>query len=88
MPLTSFLILTGLGSFLWVTILTLIGFYVGKNIDRIKEMAHTAVIWSVIGVVLLLVIYFLWHKYKRCPIASTPTPPQPQSTDQTSDAPK
>lgn len=65
MPLGSFLILTGLGSLLWVTILTLIGFYVGKNIERIKELAHTAVVWSVIGVLVFLVAYILWHKYKR-----------------------
>ena len=38
MPIGSFLVLTTLGASIWTTILTLAGYYLGKNYARIEEL--------------------------------------------------
>ena len=56
-----FTIFTALGAGIWSAILALIGFYIGHNM----EVLHIALMWTLAGVVLLLLSYFIWHQLRR-----------------------
>lgn len=66
MNMGVFVIFTALGSGIWSAVLALIGFYIGNDIDAL----HTALVWTLIGVTLLIVGYFFWHKIKAKSINS------------------
>ena len=57
MPLFSFLILTALGASIWTTILTLAGFYLGKNYEVIATMLAP---YSKVFLLLAIVIIIVW----------------------------
>ena len=57
MPLVSFLILTALGASIWTTILTLAGFYLGKNYEVIATMLAP---YSKVFLLLAIVIIIVW----------------------------
>ena len=61
MNMMVFAIFTALGAGIWSTVLALIGFYIGNDL----EVLHTALVWTLIAVTLLIVGYFLWHKVKK-----------------------
>ncbi len=61
MHIIKFSVYTTLGATLWVTILTLLGYFLGDNSQLIDEYLRTITISAVIGVVLLSLIYI---KYK------------------------
>ena len=65
MNLTKFIVYTALGAAIWVTILAYVGYFVGNNIDLVKENIHTVmyVVFPVLG--LLIFIYVLVFKLKK-----------------------
>ncbi|KKR13864.1 MAG: hypothetical protein UT42_C0036G0001, partial [Candidatus Falkowbacteria bacterium GW2011_GWA2_39_24] len=65
MPLPSFLLFTGLGSSIWVTILTLFGYWLGKNNELLTvnfEMLSFLGTLCFIGFVIYLIIIHHFHK--------------------------
>ena len=62
MPLISFLVLTAVGSSIWTTILTLAGFYLGKNYEVISTMLAP---YSKIFLLLAIVIILVWFIKRR-----------------------
>lgn len=69
MPLWRFSLLTALGAGLWVTILALIGYYVGENQALVEEWSKTAVFWIILGCVGLVGVYWKWlHSNKNSKI--------------------
>ncbi len=63
MNLPIFCFYTSLGAGIWVTILTLLGFYIGENEALIKEYLRDIVIILVIACVAGLAVY--WHFQKK-----------------------
>lgn len=61
MDLGTFTIFTALGAGIWSAILALIGFYIGDDI----EVLHTALVWTLICVAVLIIGYFLYNRYKK-----------------------
>ena len=62
MPLVSFLVLTAVGASIWTTILTLAGFYLGKNYEVIATMLAP---YSKIFLFLAIVIIIVWFIKRR-----------------------
>ena len=65
MNLFRFLLFTGLGAGIWVTILAYIGYLVGNNQHLIQMYSHKSLIYIVIGVTILIILYVIWHKRWR-----------------------
>ncbi len=63
MNLPIFCFYTSLGAGIWVTILTLLGFYIGENEALIKEYLRDIVIILVIACIVGLAVY--WHFQKK-----------------------
>ncbi len=64
MDLKKFCIYTFLGSAIWMTILTAVGYFIGDN----KELLHKLMPYitgSVVGVVVLGVVFYMLHKRKK-----------------------
>lgn len=61
MNIIVFAIFTALGAGIWSAVLALIGFYIGDDVDAL----HTALVWTLIAVSLLIVGYFIRHKTKK-----------------------
>jgi len=62
MNLFKFSFYTTLGAGIWVVILALIGYYIGKNEDLVKQYLQNATISAIIGVVIIALIYILIKK--------------------------
>ena len=65
MNLFRFLLFTGLGAGIWVTILAYIGYLVGDNRQLIEAYSHKSLTYIVIGVIILIALYTIWHKKWR-----------------------
>jgi len=65
MPLRRFVLWTGLGAGLWVTVLALIGFAVGGNETLVKEWTQTATFWAVGACLVLIFLYVKWRKWMK-----------------------
>jgi len=74
MKMSHFLLYTGIGSAIWISILTYIGFLCGKNMDRIKKYSHICTLGVIIGCVLLIAIYIWLHKQRQAKYGKTPPP--------------
>lgn len=57
MPLMQFCFFTALGSGIWITILTLLGYFLGSNEALIQEELHKITIMLVIGCAALVAVY-------------------------------
>lgn len=57
-----FALYTLLGAFIWVTILTWLGWFVGANQTLIMAYSHKALAWVIVGCVLLVAGYVRWHR--------------------------
>jgi membrane protein DedA with SNARE-associated domain len=55
---------TLLGAFIWCSVLTWIGYFIGRNQNLIMAYSRQAVIWAVGGSCLLVVIYIWVHRRK------------------------
>lgn len=63
MDFYRFSLFTGLGAGLWVTILALIGYYVGENEQLVAAWSQRALFWVLLGCIGLIVVY--WKLKKR-----------------------
>lgn len=59
MNMTKFIIYTALGAGIWVIILAYVGYFIGNNIELIKEKLHiiTIIIFPFIIIIIMLYIY-------------------------------
>ena len=64
MNFSKFLLYTFTGSFLWNAILTLLGYYFGKNEDMLMRYFHELQ-WVALGVGVLFVLYLLIFRRKK-----------------------
>ena len=60
---------TLLGAFIWCSILTWIGYAIGRNQELIMVYSRQAVIWAVAGSCLLVVAYVWLQRRKTCKIS-------------------
>jgi len=60
---------TLLGSALWVSTLTWIGYLLGENRELVLQYSHQAVLAAIAGSVLLVVIYVAYHRRKKLKLA-------------------
>lgn len=74
MKMSHFLLYTGLGSALWVTILTFIGYLCGRNLDLIKKYSHICTIGVIIACALIIAIYAWAYKRRHAKYGHTDTP--------------
>lgn len=65
MNLKRFIFYTGLGAAIWCTILAYVGYFVGNNIDIIKENINHIMIFIFPALFLLVILYVLRYKYKK-----------------------
>lgn len=63
MNLKTFIFYTGLGAGIWVTILALLGYFIGQNEDLIKEYLRLIIVATL--VVLALLVWFYIRRYKK-----------------------
>lgn len=61
MNILVFMLWTTLGTVIWTTVLTIAGYFLGENYDRIKPIVDIGG-WIVFGVVVLLAIRWLWQR--------------------------
>lgn len=62
MPLRQFCFYTTIGAGLWVTVLTVIGWLVGRNQDMLHEYMRSATMWVLGGAVAVVVVYIKLRK--------------------------
>jgi membrane protein DedA with SNARE-associated domain len=65
MNLMKFCFYTAFGAGIWVCILAYIGYFVGNNQEKILEMSRQWTLYVIIGCVLLVALYILWHRRKQ-----------------------
>ncbi len=65
MNFPRFCLYTLLGSAIWTTTLTVLGYFIGKNQDLIKQYLHFLVIGVMIFCVVLVVVYVVIHKRRN-----------------------
>ena len=66
MPLPDFIGFTALGSFIWITVLSLLGYLLGNNYQAIKNFYnyYKEVSWTIL-LVLLVALAIYWFKRRR-----------------------
>lgn len=64
MSLASFTVCTGIGAGIWVTVLALIGYYVGENQAMVEKMSKTAMFWVLAVSAVAVLVYWKIHKRK------------------------
>ena len=64
MQLGRFALYTGLGAGIWVTVLALLGYFVGKNEELVGEYLHNATLMALLLVGGLVLFYWLRHRAK------------------------
>jgi membrane protein DedA with SNARE-associated domain len=64
MNLSKFCFYTILGSFIWVNILALLGYFIGENQDLIHRYLTFIIIFLIIAVIIMAVVY-IWRKNRR-----------------------
>lgn len=75
MKMSHFLLFTGLGSAIWISILAYIGFLFGQNINRIKKYSHLCTIGVIVACAILITVYTWLHKRRQAKYGQKP--PQP-----------
>ncbi len=65
MNLKKFIFYTGLGAVIWCTILAYVGYFVGKNIELIKENVDYIMYFLFPALILLVIIYIIVYKYRK-----------------------
>ncbi|MFP4482687.1 MAG: DedA family protein [Thermovirgaceae bacterium] len=64
MRMDLFLLYTAVGSGIWVTVLAVIGYWVGNNRELVMGYLDRATMWMVTGCILLAVFYVIRHRRK------------------------
>jgi len=62
MPVGRFVLFTGLGAGIWVSVLALLGYFVGKNEDLAGQYLHDATLIALLAVGGLVLFYWLRHR--------------------------
>lgn len=62
MNLAVFSFYTSLGAGIWVTVLALLGYFIGGNEDLIKENLRLATFITLGSVAVLITVYYFWQK--------------------------
>ncbi|MGC9490639.1 MAG: DedA family protein [Thermovirgaceae bacterium] len=65
MRMDLFLFYTALGSGIWVTVLALVGYWVGNNQELVMDYLDRATLWMVSGCIALAVLYMIHHRRKN-----------------------
>lgn len=65
MKMSHFLLYTGIGAAVWVTILTFIGYYCGRNLDLIKKYSHICTLGVIVACALIITVYVWLHKRRK-----------------------
>lgn len=65
MPLGKFCLYTCLGAGLWVVVLTVIGWMVGRNQDLLHQYMRDATIWVLGGAAIIVYVYIKWWRRKK-----------------------
>lgn len=65
MNLKKFIFYTGLGAAVWCTVLAYVGYFVGNNIDIIKENIDHIMYFIFPALILLVIIYVVVYKYRK-----------------------
>lgn len=72
MNMPRFLLYTGLGAGIWVTILTVIGYVAGQNRELIERYSKQAT-WAALATVATLITLYVWrHRHRRPTPTNTP----------------
>ena len=64
MGLLKFTFYTALGAGIWITVLTYIGFVVGKNQELLRRYMTDATLWTLAGAGLLIFVYVMVYKHR------------------------
>jgi len=64
MPMGRFSLYTILGAGIWVTVLALLGYYLGANESKVAEYLQSAVVVALISISLLSLFYYLRSRNK------------------------
>lgn len=64
MDFRLFCLYTFVGSFIWITVLTVLGSVIGSNQELIKEYLHVLIAGVIISSAVLIAIYMFLHKRK------------------------
>ncbi|MCU0727979.1 MAG: DedA family protein [Planctomycetes bacterium] len=64
MALPRFLLFTALGSGIWVTVLTLIGYWVGTDLDVVKRNSHR-ILLVMAPALLVIILGYIWFCRRR-----------------------
>lgn len=64
MDLTKFCVYTSLGAGIWVIILTMVGYWLGQNKNRINSSLHE-ITWGLIAFCVLLVAGYIWNLRRK-----------------------
>ncbi|ADV45796.1 DedA family protein [Nitratifractor salsuginis] len=65
MPVGRFALYTALGAGIWVTVLGLLGYFLGAHEDRVAHYLHNATLLALVGVAGLSLFYWLRHRAKE-----------------------
>ncbi len=65
MNLKRFVFYTGLGAAIWCTVLAYVGYFVGNNIDLIKENVDHIMYFIFPALILLVIVYVVIYKYRK-----------------------
>ncbi len=65
MPLGRFALYTALGAGIWVTVLALLGYFLGANEEKVSHYLHNATFVALAGVAGLSLFYWLRHRAKE-----------------------
>ena len=65
MNLKKFIFYTGLGAAIWCTVLAYVGYFVGNNIDIIKENIDYIMYFIFPALILIVIIYMIIYKYHK-----------------------
>ena len=65
MNLKKFIFYTGLGAAIWCTVLAYVGYFVGNNIDIIKENIDYIMYFIFPALIFLVIIYMIIYKYHK-----------------------
>ncbi|MCB4204449.1 DedA family protein [Deferribacterales bacterium Es71-Z0220] len=65
MNLTKFIFYTALGAGIWVVILAYVGYFIGNNIELIREKLHIITIIIIPFIIIIIMLYIYINKKKK-----------------------
>lgn len=71
MNLGRFALFTGLGAGIWVTVLALLGYFIGNNQELFKRSLHRVTIYIAISLAFVILLYVWWYRRRGCHQAMT-----------------